>query len=79
MVRLLIDPRDDDRVEAHARWLLHESLKKSKNPIGIPASRALVPEWCSSCDERCWGVEGSFYSYCDKCKGEGKIPVGFGH
>lgn len=79
MVRLLIDPRDDEeRIAAHARFLHHESFKKNKNPIGVMATRALVPSWCHSCDERCWGLEGSFYDYCAKCKGEGKIPVGFG-
>lgn len=79
MVRLLIEPRDDDdRVEAHARRLLRESFEKNKLPIGIAASRALVPSWCSSCDERCWGLDSSFYDYCAKCKGEGKVPIGFG-
>lgn len=79
MVRLLIDARDDgDRIGAHARHLLREQYKKSKNPIGIAASRALVPIYCSGCDQRCWGMEGAFFDYCAKCKGEGKMPIGFG-
>jgi len=79
LVRLLIDPRtDDDRVEAHARFLHREAFKKNKDPIGIMATRALVPSWCSSCDERCWGLEASFYTFCAKCKGEGKQTLGFG-
>ena len=46
MVRLLIDPRDDDgRIEAHARHLHREAFKKNKDPIGIMATRALVPPW----------------------------------
>lgn len=75
MVRLLIEPRDDDRIEAHARRLLTEHASKSKDPMGVAVTRALVPTWCASCDERCWGP--AQYAMCAKCKGEGKQPVGF--
>ena len=80
MVRLLIDARDDEsRIEAHARYLHRESFKKNKAPMGIAATRALVPSWCHSCDQRCWGLENSFYDFCAKCRGEGKQALGFGN
>lgn len=75
MVRLLIESRDDDRIEAHARRLLAEQAAKSKLPMGVAATRALIPTWCCSCDERCWGPEN--YAICPKCKGEGKSKIGF--
>lgn len=79
MVHVLIDARDDgDRVAAHARRLLREQVSKSKAPMGVVASRAMVPEWCATCDERCWGIEGSMFNQCPRCRGEGKRPLGFG-
>lgn len=78
MVRLLIDGEDrGDAIEQHARVLLHEQNGKDKAPRGVLASRALVPDWCDVCGERCWGRNGGMFSACPKCRGEGKTPIGF--
>lgn len=78
MVRILIDGRDDDSIERHARVLLREQFSKDKGPRGVAVQRALVPDWCDVCQERCWGVNGGMYAVCRKCSGEGKSPLGFG-
>ena len=79
MVRLLLEPRTNgSRVEDHARRLVIEQFEKSNYPMGIAASRAMVPTYCDKCGERCWSTEGALFDYCPKCKGEGNTPVGFG-
>lgn len=78
MVRLLINPDPDGSdIERHARALLKEQFAKDKAPRGIPVGRAVVPDWCDSCNERCWGRAGGHYAMCAKCRGEGKLPLGF--
>ena len=68
-------PRSEADLERHARFLHEEALEKAKLPRVSAATRALVPTWCDSCSERCWGA-GSF-ALCTKCRGEGKLPLGF--
>ena len=78
MVRLLIDGDDrGDAIDRHARILLREQYGKDKAPRGVMVNRALVPDWCDSCGERCWGRNGGMYAMCAKCRGEGKLPIGF--
>lgn len=78
MVRLLIDSDPDESdIARHARLLLREQFTKDRAPRGIPVTRAVVPDWCDSCNERCWGRANSHYAMCKKCRGEGKLPIGF--
>ncbi len=78
MVRLLISPEPDGSdVERHAHLLLKEQFAKDRAPRGVAVTRAVVPDWCDSCNERCWGRANSNYAMCVKCRGEGKLPIGF--
>lgn len=78
MVRLLINSDDrGDAIDEHARILLREQYAKDKGPRGVTASRAVVPDWCDGCGDRCWGRNGGMFATCAKCRGEGKLPVGF--
>lgn len=77
MVRILLDTTSGEDVEADARRLHYEYMEKNKLPRLPAATRAIIPSWCDACGERCWGpISG--YAMCAKCRGEGKVPLGFG-
>jgi len=77
VLRVLHDPGSSEDLEADARRLHREMLRKNNLPRLPGATRAMVPSWCDSCSERCWGPERGGFSICQKCRGEGKIPIGF--
>lgn len=76
MLRILHDPGSSEDLEADARRLHDLMLRKHNLPRITGVTRAVVPTWCDSCGERCWGRDMGF-ALCQKCRGEGKFPVGF--
>lgn len=76
MLRLIINSREGEDVEADARRLHQKMLAKNNLPRIAAADRALVPSYCYFCDAPWWGpIEGT--CICMKCKGEGKVKIGF--
>lgn len=78
MLRTLLDTDlAVEDIERDARRLHRHYFEKNDLPRIAGVNRALTPDWCDVCSERCWGPVGGGFAICDKCRGQGKTPLGF--
>jgi hypothetical protein len=77
MLKILFDIGVGEDVVEDARRLHRQYMTKNNMPRVAGVERALIPTYCYHCDEKTWGTMQG-YGICEKCRGEGKLPIGFG-